>query len=185
MKSWAVPKGPSLDPEVKRLAVEVEDHPIEYNRFEGTIPAGEYGGGTVMLWDRGSYGYWQRDPDPEERLREGYARGELRFTLKGERLRGTWVLVRLRREEGGKPQWLLIKHRDEYAEPGSDVVADHLTSVASRRTMAGIAAAVPRARPHAEKRMAATKRRTEGLPYRRDPWDAMPGTRQRLPRGAW
>lgn len=141
MKSWAVPKGPSLDPAVKRLAMEVEDHPIEYNKFEGTIPAGEYGGGTVMLWDRGSYGYWRADPDPEERLREGYARGDLKFALKGRRLKGTWVLVRLRRGESTKPPWLLIKHQDAAARPGSDVVAEYQTSVASRRTMAGIAKA--------------------------------------------
>ena len=85
--SWAVPKGPSLDPAVKRLAVHVEDHPVEYGGFEGTIPAGEYGGGTVMLWDRGKW-------EPEEDPRVGYKRGRLRFTLDGERLRGGWILTR-------------------------------------------------------------------------------------------
>jgi bifunctional non-homologous end joining protein LigD len=139
MKSWAVPKGPSLDPGVKRLAMQVEDHPIEYNAFEGIIPEGEYGGGTVMLWDRGDYSYWEPDPDPEARLREGYAKGDFKFELQGKRLRGTWVLVRLRRGDPKKPQWLLIKHRDEFAKPGSDVVADEVTSIETGRTMEQIA----------------------------------------------
>jgi bifunctional non-homologous end joining protein LigD len=138
MKSWAVPKGPSLDPAVKRLAMEVEDHPIEYNKFEGTIPKGEYGGGTVMLWDRGTYSYGGTDPDPLEGLRRGYAKGDLKFVLNGKRLKGSWVLVRMRRP--GRPQWLLIKHRDEYAVPESDVAADNLTSVATGRSMEEIAA---------------------------------------------
>ena len=129
MKSWAVPKGPSYDPAVKRLAMEVEDHPIEYNTFEGTIPKGEYGGGTVMLWDRGTY-----EPEAgggDEALREGYARGDLKIVLHGERLEGGWVLVRMRRGESGRAQWLLIKHRDDQAEPrvrrhrgGDDVGGD-------------------------------------------------------------
>ena len=140
MKSWAVPKGPSLDPSVKRLAMQVEDHPIEYNSFEGTIPAGEYGGGTVMLWDRGTYSFWTTDPDPVERLREGYAEGDFKFELRGKRLRGTWVLVRLRRGDPVKPQWLLIKHRDESAKPGYDIVAEVDTSVTTGRTMDEIAA---------------------------------------------
>jgi bifunctional non-homologous end joining protein LigD len=139
MKSWAVPKGPSLDPAVKRLAMEVEDHPIEYNAFEGTIPKGEYGGGTVMLWDRGTYTYGGTDPDPLEGLRRGYAKGDFKFVLHGKRLRGSWVLVRTRRGERGRSQWLLIKHRDEHAVPGSDVTAEHQTSVATRRTMDEIA----------------------------------------------
>ena len=136
MKSWAVPKGPSYDPSVRRLAMEVEDHPIEYNTFEGTIPQGEYGGGTVMLWDRGTYE--AEDGGGVEALREGYERGDLKFVLHGERLRGGWVLVRMKRP--GRPQWLLIKHRDEFATSGRDVVEEETTSVATRRTMEEIAA---------------------------------------------
>jgi bifunctional non-homologous end joining protein LigD len=138
MKSWAVPKGPSYDPSVRRLAMEVEDHPIEYNTFEGTIPKGQYGGGTVMLWDRGTY-----EPEAgggEDALREGYARGDLKIVLHGKRLEGGWVLVRMRRdEESGRAQWLLIKHRDEHADPDRDVVADVQTSVRTGRTMDEIA----------------------------------------------
>ena len=142
MKSWAVPKGPSYDPSVRRLAMEVEDHPIEYNTFEGTIPEGEYGGGTVMLWDRGTY---EAESGGVEALREGYARGDLKFVLHGERLRGGWVLVRMKRP--GRPQWLLIKHRDEYATTGSDIVADATTSVVSGRTMDEITAGKRRSAP--------------------------------------
>ena len=140
MKSWAVPKGPSLDPAVKRLAMQVEDHPIEYNKFEGTIPEGEYGGGTVMLWDRGTYTAPGDEPDPEAALRRGYEKGDFKFELHGKRLRGSWVLVRIRRDEERR-QWLLIKHRDQYAEEGSDIVADVTTSVATGRTMDEIAGA--------------------------------------------
>src|SRR5215213_8200904 len=141
MKSWAVPKGPSLDPTVKRLAMQVEDHPIEYNTFEGTIPKGEYGGGTVMLWDRGTYTYGGSDSqiDPIDGLRRGYQKGDFKFVLLGKRLRGSWVLVRTRRDEQGKAQWLLIKHRDEYAAEGSDVTAEYQTSVATQRSMDEIA----------------------------------------------
>ena len=137
MKSWAVPKGPSYDPAVKRLAMEVEDHPIEYNTFEGTIPKGQYGGGTVMLWDRGTY-----EPEAgggEEALREGYERGDLKIVLHGKRLEGGWVLVRMRRGESGRAQWLLIKHRDERADRAYDVTAEVTTSVATGRTMEEIA----------------------------------------------
>ena len=140
MKSWAVPKGPSLDPAVKRLAMQVEDHPLEYNTFEGTIPKGEYGGGTVMLWDRGSYVPAEPSDDSVAALREGYLRGDLKFELRGKRLRGSWVLVRIKRGDPAKPQWLLIKHRDRFAAPGSDVVAEQQTSVATGRTMEEIAA---------------------------------------------
>ena len=139
MKSWAVPKGPSLDPTVKRLAMQVEDHPIDYNTFEGTIPKGEYGGGTVMLWDRGTYTSALDDEDPVAAIRRGYAKGDLKIILEGKRLHGSWVLVRTRRGSEEKPQWLLIKHRDEFAKEGADIVADVTTSVASGRTMEEIA----------------------------------------------
>src|SRR5213075_1749196 len=136
MKSWAVPKGPSTDPSVKRLAMQVEDHPIDYNTFEGTIPKGEYGGGTVMLWDRGTYE--AEGGNGAETLHEGYERGDLKIVLHGKRLKGGWVLVRMRREDA-RAQWLLIKHRDEYADPDYDVVDEAVTSVASGRTMDEIA----------------------------------------------
>ena len=140
-KSWAVTRGPSLDPHDKRLAVEVEDHPLAYGDFEGTIPKGEYGGGTVMVWDRGTYEYGgeEDDDDPVESLRQGYARGDFKFVLHGKRLKGSWVLVRTRRGDPRRAQWLLIKHRDEAAEPGSDVVEEFQTSAATGRTMEQIA----------------------------------------------
>ncbi len=140
MKSWAVPKGPSLDSAVKRLAIQVEDHPIDYNTFEGTIPEGEYGGGTVMLWDRGSYTAADDATDPVAELRNGYASGELSFVLHGERLHGAWALIRTRRGAQKQQQWLLVKRRDDDAEPGADVVAEYETSVATGRTMEEIAA---------------------------------------------
>jgi bifunctional non-homologous end joining protein LigD len=139
MKSWAVPKGPSVDPADKRLAMHVEDHPIEYNTFEGIIPPGEYGGGTVMLWDRGTYTTPEKVADPVEHLRRAYAKGDFKFELKGKRLRGSWVLVRMRRGDGEKTPWLLIKHRDAHARPGADVVSEIMTSVKTGRTMEQIA----------------------------------------------
>jgi bifunctional non-homologous end joining protein LigD len=137
-KSWAVTKGPSLDPHDKRLAIEVEDHPLDYGDFEGTIPKGEYGGGTVQLWDRG---YWE--PEGTKTPQQGLASGDLKFTLDGECLHGSWVLVRMKHDRtGGKRNnWLLIKHRDRYVRDGDGaaVLAED-RSVASGRTMAAIAA---------------------------------------------
>lgn len=130
-KSWAVTKGPSLDPHDKRLAVEVEDHPLDYGDFEGTIPEGQYGGGTVMLWDRGT---WEAE-DPEA----GFKKGDLKFTLHGEKLHGSWVLVRMRnRGDEKRTNWLLIKHRDEFASEDEDILAED-KSVASGRAMEQIA----------------------------------------------
>jgi bifunctional non-homologous end joining protein LigD len=129
MLSWAVPKGPSLDPSVKRFAMQTEDHPIEYNRFEGVIPEGEYGAGTVMIWDRGTW-----EPEVED-VDRALAKGDLKFRLYGRKLRGSWVLVRMRDR-----QWLLIKHRDAAASD-HDITAAKPRSVVSRRTLAGIARA--------------------------------------------
>ena len=138
LKSWAVPKGPSLDPGEKRLAVHVEDHPLDYGEFEGVIPEGEYGGGTVLLWDRGTWTPF--DPDPDA----AYRKGSLKFTLNGEKLHGKWALVRM----GGKAaserreNWLLIKERDDQALPqsGDAVVRDNPLSVATARSLDAIAA---------------------------------------------
>jgi bifunctional non-homologous end joining protein LigD len=139
MKSWAVPKGPSLDPSVKRLAMQVEDHPVDYNTFEGTIPQGQYGGGTVMLWDHGTYfADDATDGDDEAVMRKGLHSGKLSFTLQGERLKGSFALVRTRGNDE-KPQWLLIKHRDDFADPERDIVAEVTTSVTTGRTMEEIA----------------------------------------------
>src|ERR1700678_2291691 len=137
-KTWAVTRGPSLDPHDKRLAVEVEDHPLDYGDFEGTIAHGQYGGRTVQLWDRG---YWQplSGTKPEAALKAG----ELKFELQGERLHGSWVLVRMRRdrERGKRTNWLLIKHRDEAADPAhAEALLLEDRSVASGRGMAQIAA---------------------------------------------
>jgi bifunctional non-homologous end joining protein LigD len=137
-KSWAVTRGPSLDPRDKRLAVEVEDHPLDYGDFEGTIPKGEYGGGSVMLWDRG---FWM--PEGDKSVRKMLRDGELKFTVAGEKLKGSWALVRMASDKfGGKrTNWLLIKHRDEWARATekTDVLKKD-RSAASGRTMAQIAA---------------------------------------------
>lgn len=135
-RSWAVTRGPSLDPADKRLAVEVEDHPLDYGDFEGTIPKGQYGGGTVMLWDRG---YWAPEGDPDKML----AQGDLKFVLEGEKLHGGWVLVRMRRDRSGgkRNNWLLIKHHDKYSRHGKGgAILEKDRSVASGRTMKAIEA---------------------------------------------
>ena len=137
-KSWAVTRGPSLDPADKRLAVEVEDHPLDYGDFEGTIPKGQYGGGTVQLWDRG---FWE--PDGGRSPEDALASGDFKFVLDGHRLHGRWVLVRMKHDRGGgkRTNWLLIKHRDEYARDGDgEAVLAEDRSVASGRPMAAIAA---------------------------------------------
>ena len=134
LRSWAVPKGPSYDPKDKRMAVEVEDHPIEYADFEGTIPAGNYGAGAVIVWDRGT---WRPLSDP----RAGLEKGKLVFELAGYKLRGEWTLVRTRRD-GGKQQWLLMKHRDALAGPGREVLQE---SVLSGLLLEELAAGVERA----------------------------------------
>jgi len=139
-KSWAVTKVPSLDPATKRLAVEVEDHPLDYGTFEGVIPAGEYGGGTVQLWDKGT---WEPQGDNPER---DLAKGQLKIVLDGERLAGKWALIRLK-DEAGRPgrklrhNWLLIKEKDEIARPGEpETLAGEVTSVKTGRTLEEIAA---------------------------------------------
>ena len=143
LKSWAVPKGPSLDPADKRLAMRVEDHPLEYAAFEGTIPKGEYGGGTVLLWD---FGWWEPDlawmksakghgpTDPEAAL----TAGELKFIIHGQKLGGSWALVQMKGR--GDKNWLLLKHRDEMARPGTSIVSDAPDSVATGRSLDQIAA---------------------------------------------
>ena len=128
LKSWAVPKGPSLDPSVKRLAMQVEDHPVDYADFEGVIPEGEYGGGTVMVWDIGTY-----EPENTDDVSAALRKGELKFSLNGKKLKGSWVLVRTRER-----QWLLLKHRDYYTTE-EEVTEIAPASILSRRTLAEIA----------------------------------------------
>ncbi len=133
LKSWAVPKGPSLDPARKALAVQVEDHPIEYGGFEGVIPKGEYGGGTVLLWDHGT---WEPLHDP----REGYKSGKLHFVLHGEKLHGEWSLVRMHGKAGGDGKnWLLIKVKDKFASSRGDILKDQPQSVKTKREIEQIA----------------------------------------------
>jgi bifunctional non-homologous end joining protein LigD len=130
--SWAIPKGPSLDPSVKRLAMPVEDHPLEYGSFEGVIPEGEYGGGTVMVWDRG---FWVPEvPDVDKAMRAG----QLKFSLHGTKLRGSWALVRTVIGGSSRTKWLLVKHRDRYAST-ADIAVDKPRSVVSKKLLADIA----------------------------------------------
>src|SRR5450631_2910887 len=134
LKSWSIPKGPSFDPAAKRLAVEVEDHPIDYGGFEGIIPAGQYGGGTVLVWDRGT---WQ----PVGDARESLAAGHLKLDLFGEKLRGRWALIRMKPRRGEDDRnWLLVKDRDEHARAESEwsVTEARPESVASGRAMEAV-----------------------------------------------
>ncbi len=134
LKSWAVPKGPSLRPSQRRLAVQVEDHPVEYGGFEGVIPEGEYGGGAVLVWDRGE---WIPDGDPAA----AYRKGKLKFRLEGEKLRGRWTLVRMRSADDGRDNWLLIKEKDDQARTGRsrDILEERPESVLSGRSLQGVA----------------------------------------------
>src|SRR5687767_14905608 len=158
LKSWAVPKGPSLDPNEKRLAMRTEDHPLDYADFEGTIPAGEYGGGTVMLWD---HGHWipEPDKDPKKTIEEGH----LHFALEGERMKGEWVMFRLKPRPGEKAEpWMLKKVTDEFAEPGNgDALVDNcVTSVTTGRTMAEIASGADQWRSNRGGRKGGRSRKT-------------------------
>ncbi len=139
MKSWAVPKGPSFDPKDKRMAVQVEDHPIAYNTFEGQIPPGQYGAGKVIVWDKG---HWTPIGDAAK----GYEEGKLKFELHGHKLKGHWTLVRMRADAGGKgPPWLLIKEHDEHERPADEfnVVEELPDSVSSLQTATPKKAALP------------------------------------------
>ena len=139
LKSWAVPKGPSLDPAVKHFAAMVEDHPLEYGDFEGNIPKGNYGGGSVMLWDLGTFELIGEDSGEAQ-----IARGDLKFRLHGEKLAGTWAIVKMKGQARGSKDnaWLLIKKKDDAAQPGWDV-EQHAVSVKTGRTQAEIAGDLP------------------------------------------
>jgi bifunctional non-homologous end joining protein LigD len=128
LKSWAIPNGPSFDPHTKRLAVMVEDHPLDYASFEGEIPEGEYGAGQVIVWDRGNYTPVEDGKGPitersqaEDFLRTGLEKGKFSFLIEGSKLKGSWALVKMQRT---KKDWLLIKHQDEYAKPDSEIQKD-------------------------------------------------------------
>jgi bifunctional non-homologous end joining protein LigD len=172
LKSWAVPKGPSVNPADRRLAVQVEDHPIDYGSFEGTIPEGEYGGGTVMLWDRGTW-----EPDGEDPAKD-YERGNLTFELNGEKLHGRWHLRRFGASRGGKPNWFLMKGRDDYAAD-TDVTEELPQSVKTGRSLEEIADGVrkpsrakhprPRARQNPVGCPVMTRRRRARSPGSRPP----------------
>ncbi|MBS7842971.1 DNA ligase D [Pseudomonas fluorescens] len=175
--SWAVPKGPSLDPSQKRLAVHVEDHPLGYGSFEGSIPAGQYGAGDVIVWDRG---VWQ----PHDEPRKAYAAGKLKFTLVGEKLSGDWTLVRTRlKGSGDKEQWLLIKEKDPQARPAAeyDIVAAEPDSVLSD---ASLGAPKPTAKPKPKpKAKAKPKKAATALPEQFSPQLAT--LVDRAPEGDW
>ncbi len=159
LKSWAVPKGPDLDPANKRLAMQVEDHPLEYGAFEGVIPQGQYGGGTVMLWDKGA---WEPVGDPAKGLREGH----LKFILHGEKLQGAWMLVRKggRKAEAGERRWFLFKERDEFARPGESITEEMPLSVSTGRDLELTSRANPTASGDRRARSEKTAAREAGSP---------------------
>ncbi len=154
LKSWAVPEGPSIDPAVKRLAVMVEDHPLGYSTFEGVIPEGEYGAGQVIVWDRGTYSPEEQGSHlfddrarAEEFMRQGLAKGKVTISLRGHKLKGSWALVKMHR---GENNWLLIKHRDEYAESGRDILQEG-ESVISDISIVDLKEKNSNHRPHSSK----------------------------------
>lgn len=166
LKSWAVTRGPSMDPKQKRLAIRTEDHPLDYGGFEGIIPAGNYGAGTVMLWDRGT---WEPIGDPHD----GLERGKLAFTLRGERLRGRWALIHMRGKGERQQPWLLIKEVDDLADPRRDVLAEFQTSVATDRDLDAIAAN-RRSRAHGRTKPTARHSGAEDTRHARAPDFAAP-----------
>lgn len=138
LKSWAVPKGPSLDPKVRRLALLVEDHPISYAGFEGTIPEGQYGGGTVMVWDKGTYRNLQAEkPAAPRSMEQSFGDGKIEVYLDGDKLKGAFALVKTKQSE---KSWLFFKMKDEFAQPGSDITVSEPDSAITGRTIDEIAA---------------------------------------------
>jgi bifunctional non-homologous end joining protein LigD len=133
LKSWAVPKGPSLDPSTKRLAIEVENHPLEYQSFEGIIPKGHYGGGTVMVWDRG---FWKPHEDPNT----AYRKGDITFQILGKKLHGLWKLVKIKsHDDKKKNEWLFFKLTDKFANQNEDITKKRPLSIVTRRSLDKIA----------------------------------------------
>ena len=171
LKSWAVPKGPTLDPGLKHFAAHVEDHPVEYGDFEGTIPAGNYGAGSVMLWDRGTFELLG-GVEGEAQI----ARGDLKFRLHGEKLKGDFALVHMKGRGKGN-EWLMIKKRDEFAEPGWDVEA-HAYSVLSGRTQEEIARNLPARKTRSKTAGAADRVWESSRPAKRGAKAAAPAPRQ-------
>jgi len=137
LKSWAVPKGPSMDPKVKRLAIPTEDHPLDYADFEGVIPEGQYGAGTVMVWDIGTYRDLKSETKGAHSIEECYDRGHLDIWLDGKKLKGGFRMVRTKRG-GAKPQWLLWKKKDEHAQPGRDILLEAPNSALTGRDLSQI-----------------------------------------------
>ncbi|MCD6327037.1 DNA ligase [bacterium] len=134
LKSWAVPKGPSMDPKVKRLAIPTEDHPLDYASFEGVIPKGEYGGGTVMVWDIGTFRNLKAEGEEPLSMAESYTKGHLDFHIEGKKLRGAFTMIRTKRG-GAKPQWLLWKKKDGFAASGRDILVDEPNSATTGRSL--------------------------------------------------